>query len=67
MPPDKTEDEPYEDMNFIQSRPEAFSESIKNRGLEEAVYAQVKKFRARNCSVQTTDSSEDTYIEMKHQ
>ncbi|PWA24987.1 hypothetical protein CCH79_00015975, partial [Gambusia affinis] len=42
MPPDKTEDEPYEDMNFIQSRPEAFSESIKNRGPEEAVYAQVK-------------------------
>lgn len=67
MPPDKTEDEPYEDMNFIQRRPEAFSESIKNRGPEEAVYAQVKKFRARNCSVQTTDSSEDTYIEMKHQ
>lgn len=67
MLPDKTEDQTYEDMNGFQRQPEVFHESKKDRGLEEAVYSRVQKFRARNCSVQRADSSEDTYIEMKHQ
>ncbi|XP_016524899.1 B-cell receptor CD22-like, partial [Poecilia formosa] len=67
VPPDKTEELDYEDMNFFQRRSEAFYASMKDRGQEDAVYAQVKKSRPRNSSVRTVDSSEDIYIEMKQQ